>query len=445
MTAIRQLRTIESLSAGGHCIANDLDKHHKPITVWFLCQAIVETEDQMVSSREVSSAPRVRYNRSPYLVVSREPSIRKDVYGSIDDHVVRQAQLLRGSKDSDTVVIAMHPIGSPAYLPLFPELARTGLHVIGSTTRYSVGDAALQMENVLLDIGACIRDAKERLGYKRVLLAGWSGGGSPMMGYQAEAEQRTIIQTAAGEPSPLAETPLEPADGVLMLAAPRSRHRLLTDFLDASVTNELEPDSGRLHDFNLYDPANPNQPPYTSDFIAAYRAAQRSRARRITDFAQQKLEDFQRRRQPHAEHAFVVHGTMADPRWIDPMIDPNGRKAGWSYLGDPAVANTSPGALMRFTTTRSWLSQWSLYTAQVDAGDAAPRVSVPALLVVNGRDDAVPVTHSQEVFEALPHSDKELISLPEANHYFSGGDQKDTLARAADLIFDWSRRHGFAV
>ncbi|HEY0576741.1 MAG TPA: hypothetical protein VGD73_21765 [Pseudonocardia sp.] len=390
-------------------------------------------------------AERTKYRRTPYLVVSREASVRKDVYGSIDDHIVRQAQLLRGERDSDTVVVAMHPIGSPAYLPLFPELARTGLHVIGCANRYSIGDSALQMENVLLDLGECVRDARQRLGYQRVVLAGWSGGGSPMMGYQAEAEKPTITRTAAGEPTLLADIELPKADGVLLLAAPRSRHRLLTDFLDASVTNELEPERGRDTEFDLYHPANPNQPPYAADFLAAYRARQRERSQQITEFAQAKLAQFRAAGRPHDEHAFVVHGTMADPRWLDPTVDPNGRRPRWSYLGDPSVANTSPGALMRFTTARSWLSQWSLDTAQVDAGDAAPRVSVPVLVLMNGRDDAVPPSHPKQVFDAVPHGDRELVELPEANHYFSGADQKSHLTMAADLVHDWMRRHGFAA
>jgi dienelactone hydrolase len=390
-------------------------------------------------------AERGRYRRSPYLVVSQEASVRKDVYGSIGDHVVRQAQLLRGERDSDTVIIAMHPIGSPAYLPLFPELARTGLHVIGCANRYSTGDAALQMENVLLDLGECVRDARGRLGYQKVVLAGWSGGGSPMMGYQAEAEKPAITQTAAGEPTLLAETALPKADGVLLLAAPRSRHRLLTDFLDASVTNELEPERDRATEFDLYDPANPNRPPYSADFLDAYRARQRERARRITELAKTKLADFARAGRPHAEHAFVVHGTMADPRWLDPAVDPNGRRPRWSYLGDPEVANTSAGALMRFTTARSWLSQWSLDTAQVDAAAAAPRVSVPVLVLMNGRDDAVPASHPRQVFGAVPHDDRELVELPEANHYFSGADQRSQLGAAADLVHDWMSRHRFAA
>lgn len=398
-------------------------------------------------STEETPAPvtRTKYRRTPYLVVSQEKTARKDVYGSIEDNIVRQAQLLRGDTDSDTVIVAMHPIGSPAYLPLFSELARHGLHVIGCANRYSTGDSALQMENVLLDLGACINDARQRLGYKNVILAGWSGGGSPMMGYQAEAEQPVITQTAAGESTPLADTTLPPADGVMLLAAPRSRHRLLTDFLDASITDEMQPDLNRDSEFDLYDPANPNQPPYSADFLAAYRARQRERNQRITDFARNKLAELRAAGRPDAEFAFVVHGTMADPRWLDASIEPNGRRPGWSYLGDPAIANTSPGALMRFTTTRSWLSQWSLQAAQVDAADAAARVSKPVLIVVNGCDDAVPTSHPQQVYDAITHGDKELVELPEANHYFSGSGQKSHLQAAAGLIRDWLLRHQFVA
>ncbi len=388
-----------------------------------------------------AQVPRVKYRRTPFLVVTQEQAVRKDVYGSVGDHVARQAQLLRGEADSDTVIICMHPIGSPAYLPLFPELARTGLHVIGSTSRYTVGDAALQMENVLLDIAACVRDARERLGYRKVVLAGWSGGGSPMMGYQAEAEKPTITRTGAGEPTLLADTALPAADAVMLLAAPRSRHRLLTDFLDASITDEADPDRNRAREFDLYDPANANQPPYSADFLAAYRARQRERSARITTYAHDKLTALQAAGRPHDEHAFVVHGTMADPRWLDPTVEPNGRQPRWSYLGDPAVANTSPGAMMRFTTTRSWLSQWSLETAQVDAADAAPRVSVPVFVLINGRDDAVPVSHPHQVFDAIGHEDKELVELPGANHYFSGEGQASHLGTAADLVHAWLTQH----
>jgi len=214
-------------------------------------------------SSAMSSAPttpRVDYTRTPFLIVHRIASGRKDVYGSIDDNVVVQAQLLRGDEPSDTVVVAMHPIGSPGYLPAFSQLARTGFHVIACATRYSTGDAALQMENVLTDLAACVRDAKERLGYQRVILAGWSGGGSLMAGYQAESEQRVIRLSAAGEPTALTEVELVKPDGLVLMAAHRSRHPLLTDFLDPSILDEDDPDA-RDPELDLYAADAKHSPP----------------------------------------------------------------------------------------------------------------------------------------------------------------------------------------
>jgi pimeloyl-ACP methyl ester carboxylesterase len=396
----------------------------------------------MSTGTDAATRVRTPYTREPYLVVHREHARRKDVYGSIDDNVVVQAQLLRGDKPSSTIVVAMHPIGSPGYLPAFSQLARSGFHVAACATRYSTGDAPLQMENVLLDLAACVRDAKERLGYEQVLLAGWSGGGSLMAGYQAEAEKRTIIQTAAGEPTALADTELVVPDGLVLMAAHRSRHRLLTDFLDPSILDERNPDE-RDPEVNLYDPANPEQPPYSAEFLNHYRQAQRERNRRISAYALERLAALRTDGRPDDEHCFVVHGTMADPRWVDPTVDPNDRRPHWSYLGDPRVANDGPAGLARFTTTRGWLSQWSLDHAQIDAVDAAPRISVPVLVIVNSADDACPPSHPRDFFDAIGHADKEMHELKGANHYFSGGGaQKSHLDDAMAIVTDWATAHG---
>lgn len=391
-----------------------------------------------------SDVVRVRYSRTPYLVVSKEQHSRKDVYGSIDDSVVRQAQLLRGDRASDTAFVAMHPIGSPGYLPAFSQLARAGFHVVACGTRYTTGDAGLQMENVLLDLAACVRDAKERLGYKRIILCGWSGGGSVMAGYQAEAEKRVITRTAAGEPTPLTETELIPADGLMMMAAHRSRHHLLADFLDPSVVDEDAPQE-RDPELNLYDPENPNTTPFSADYIARYRRAQQARNARITERALAELDRLRTAGRDHDESCFVVHGTMADPRWVDPTVDPNDRRPGWSYLGDPRVANDGPAGLARFCTIRGWLSQWSVEYGQVDAVDAAPRITVPTLIVANSADDAVPAAHPRDFYAALPEGSKEYREILGANHYYSGkGDQLSHLEQSSTLVREWTSRLDFA-
>src|SRR5258708_10070065 len=166
----------------------------------------------------------VRYSRTPYLIVHREERVRKDVYGAIDDAVVLQAQLMRGESPSNTVLIAMHPIGAPAYLPIFPQLARAGHHVIACASRYSNGDAALEMESVVLDLAACVRDARERLGYEKIVLIGWTGAGSLIARAQTEAEAPVIRQSAAGGPTPLAGPDLIARDPLVLPPSPPTPH-----------------------------------------------------------------------------------------------------------------------------------------------------------------------------------------------------------------------------
>ena len=86
----------------------------------------------------------------------------------------------------------MHPVGGGAYLPMVTELAKHGNHVIYAGSRYRGVDSALIMEKVVLDLAAAIRDAKDRFGYERVVLAGWSGGGPLSLFYQQQATNPTV-------------------------------------------------------------------------------------------------------------------------------------------------------------------------------------------------------------------------------------------------------------
>lgn len=382
------------------------------------------------------------YTRIPYLVVHREQQARKDIYGSIDDMVVLQGQIMRSERPSRTALVVMHPVGSPAYLPIFAQMARAGHHILACASRYWNGDAALQMENVLVDLAAVVRDAREKQGYEKVVLLGWSGGGSIMAGFQAEAETRRITRTAAGEETSLARTPLVAADGLMLVASHRSRHHLLTGQLDASILDEARPDQ-RDPALNLYDPDNPLKPPYDPAFVEHYRAAQLARNRRITDWVKNRLSALKADGRPDEEHCFVVQGTMADPRWLDPSIDSNDRRPGWTYLGDPRLVNDSPVALGRYTCLRSWLSQWSFDEAQVDSVDAGARITVPSLIVTASADDACPPSHTTAMFQALAAADKQQVTIQGANHYFSGPDARAHLDEAARAMTNWLDERGF--
>ena len=116
---------------------------------------------------------RHEFDRIPLLVVFSEKSAFKDTYAGEIGRVALTAHHLK-PKDvvSDTVVVFMHPIGGGAYLPMMSTLARTGVPVIWCDSRYRGTDAALIMEKVAVDLGACVQHAKEKLGYKNVVLGG---------------------------------------------------------------------------------------------------------------------------------------------------------------------------------------------------------------------------------------------------------------------------------
>ena len=335
---------------------------------------------------------------------------------------------------SDTLLIFMHPASTLQLLPVPRAAAARGAHVLCAGSRYAKNDTAAILEKVLLDLGAYIRHAKTVWAYDKVVLVGWSGGGSLSLFYQSQAEAPTILETPAGDPVDLVDAGLIPADAVVFQAAHMSRSQLLADIIDPSVRDELNPDDRDVA-LDIYDPANPNQPPYDADFIEAYRAAQAARIRRITDRVKDTLETLRRRNTGELERGFITHRTMADPRFLDPNLDPNGRRIGWCYMGAPETVNNGPVGLARFSTLRSWLSQWSLDDSNGDGLVCAARMKAPLLVIENTADDAVPQLHPRRILEASGSPDKTFAAIEGATHYYAG--QPELLEQATDLTLGW--------
>ncbi len=383
---------------------------------------------------------------SCYPVVFAERSDFADVYGGAGELVVLEAYRYTPARPSSTVLVFMHPIGGGAYLPMVRALARAGHHVIYCNSRYRGVDSALIMEKVTADLGACIRHATESLGYERVVLGGWSGGGSLSLFYQQQAERPGITETPAGDPYDLAAMDLIPAAGVMLLAAHISRHGTLTEWMDPSLLDEFgDPHDPANHDpeLDLYDASNPHQAPYDQAFLDRYGAAQVARNRRITGWVQEQLARIRTGSNPHEERGFVVHGTMADPRWLDPAVDANDRQPGVCYLGDPRVVNHGPVGLARFSTLRSWMSQWSYDHARADGVVAADALTVPVLVIDNSADDACTPSHARRMYDAVTHDDKVKHTIVGANHYYLGPDQAPHLTQAVEHCTQWLEGHGF--
>ncbi|MEO0982349.1 MAG: alpha/beta hydrolase [Pseudomonadota bacterium] len=378
--------------------------------------------------------------REPYGVVHQETSAFKDVYGGAGGLVFVECMRIRPAEgESKTVVVFTHPIGGGAFLPMVTALAASGVHCIYCNPRYRGNDTALIMEKCIADLGACLKDLKTRFGYEKVVLGGWSGGGSMSLFYQDQAENPTITETPAGDPFDVAALNLEPADGIMLLAAHISRAITMTEWIDPSILDEDQP-FVRDPELDLYNPENPNQPPYTPQFIQVFREAQITRNRRITQRVQQTLADLRARGEDAMERPFVTYGTMADPRFLDPLVEPSDRRPGECYLGDPRVVNDGPVGLARFSTLRAWLSQWSYDDTNAHGEKNGARISCPVLVINNTADLACTPSHAKRLYDAVGHDRKTYHDIEGADHYYI--EKPELSGVAAELCRTWLSENG---
>ena len=357
-----------------------------------------------------------------------------EVYGFVGSQGMVNLEGVRfvpKGKPSKTLAVFMHPASTLQLLPVPQALAKAGVHVLCAGSRFAKNDTPLVMEKVVVDLGAYLRHAKKKWGYEKILLCGWSGGGSLALFYQAQAEKPTLTQTPAGDAVDLRN--LVPADAMIFQAAHLSRARMLAEWIDPSVSDEEDPDRRDL-ELDIYNPECPNQPPYSREFIVRFRAAQLARMRRRTAWVKETLKKL---KGDEMERGFVTYRTMADLRFMDPAIDPNDRKPRWCYLGKPEAANTGPVGIGRFSTLRAWLSQWSIDDSNADGPRSAAGISVPLLAVENSADDAVPQPHARIIHDAAASKDKTLRVIKGATHYYQG--QPELLKQAVDLCVGWMR------
>jgi dienelactone hydrolase len=379
--------------------------------------------------------PQYELERHHICISYAEPTTMREVYNFASSHgaVGLDGFLMTPKgKPSKTLLMYMHPAATVHRLPLPMALAERGFHVLAAGSRYNRNDAPVIMEKVLHDYAAYVRHAKEVLGYEKVIACGWSGGGSLTAFYQAQAENPTVDQTPSGEPIDL--TNLIPADAMMFHAAHLSRAQVLLEFIDPSVLDEYNPDI-RDPELDIYDPRNPNKPPFSTDYIEYFRKKQLERIRRRTGVVKELLDKIKRNGGVEHERGLVLHRSLADPRWIDASLDPNDRKPNWCFLGEPEGANTSPAGIARFSTLRGWLSQWSIDDTNALAARHAPNISVPLLAIENTADDAVPGWHTKAFFDAVTAKDATYKIMKGANHYYHN--QPEHLREAVELIAGW--------
>jgi pimeloyl-ACP methyl ester carboxylesterase len=303
--------------------------------------------------------------------------------------------------------------------------AERGFGFLGWNTRYRGAEDLFHLEHALIDIGAGVNWLREQ-GVERIVLLGNSGGGSLMAAYQAEATAPTLAAKGAMAGALFA---LPKADLYISLNAHPGRPEVLTNWMDASVTDEADPaqTDAALDPFDKR-----NGPPFSGGFITRYRTAQVARNNRITAWAQAELARLNAAGIP--DRIFALFRTWADLRFIDPAIEPTDRPCPGCYAGAPHLANRSPFGIGRACTLRAWLSMWSLETSQCQGPPQLVKLAVPALVVQSMADMGVFPSDARKIFDSLASADKTLEFLPGA-HYFE--DSEKSRNDAVDLMAAW--------
>ena len=312
-------------------------------------------------------------------------------------------------------------------------LAERGYGFLGWNTRFRGNEAHFLLDHALAEIGVGVTWLRELAGVDRVVLLGNSGGGSLMAAYQSQAVEPNVTPVAGMRPLAAIEQ-LPPGDLFIALAAHTGRPEVLTAWLDPSVTDERDP----LSVDPSLDPFNPEHgPPYSADFQLAYRAAQRARNERITDWALAELAALEGTRA--RDRLFCVYRTWADLRMMDPAIEPSDRRPSWCYLGEPVKANYGVFGIGTLSTLRSWLSMWSLRTSQCAAAPHLGRITVPSLVVHATADTGVYESDARGLYDSLAAPDKRFETI-NADHYLL--EPATARTEAADLIVSWVEARG---
>jgi pimeloyl-ACP methyl ester carboxylesterase len=321
-----------------------------------------------------------------------------------------------GDGRTDTVLVFCHPssnfVGHYALAPC----AELGIDAVGAVTRYGGNDSPVILENCVADLGSVITHLRHHEGYQRIVLIGNSGGGGLAAFYQAEAESPTVRDAPGGGGSDLTRASLPPVDALVMLNAHSGRAALLQDWLDPAVVDEHDP-FRRDPGLDLFERQDA---PLDRGWVRTYRVAQADRMARITEWVKgQAAELAAHYGDAVPDLPFRIHGTCADPRFVDTTLDPSDREPG-TLWGEPRSANLRPVTPGSFSTLRSWLSQWSVADTNGHGPACLARVSVPVFVAYATADRGCFPSMATDLYDAARHPAKELLAVRGAGHYFEG-------------------------
>ena len=307
-------------------------------------------------------------------------------------------------------------------------LAARGFGFLGWNTRFRGNERSFLLDHAVAEIGVGVKWMKEVAGVDTVVIIGNSGGGSLMGAYHSQAVEPNITP-APDMPALDGLDDLPVGDLFVFVSAHPGRPEIFTNWMDASVIDENDP-VATDPTLDIFNPQN--GPPFSSEFVTRYRAAQIERNHRITAWVKDellRLADTGVR-----DRLFVVSRVWADPRFVDPALDANERPPNSCYMGDPKRANGNVYGVGLVNSLRTWLSMWSLEDSQCQAAPHLARLTVPTLLVDAAGDSGVFPSDAHAILGSVAATDKTRVTIG-GDHYFLQPD--GARDQVADTIADW--------
>lgn len=366
-------------------------------------------------------------------------------------------------------VVLMHPRVDFSRHYTIPRLLEAGIGCLAANTRNPNNDTTTIHEDIILDVGACVRVLKEEHGVEKVVLIGNSGGGSLDAFYQSQAslaKEDRIQATPGGVATALGRVEMIPADALVLVSAHKGQGMIMNQCIDPAVVDETDPDKtdpelDMFRAANGFKPA-PEWSEFAPDFVARYREAQLARVQRLDEMAHGLIADNQRAVELKSEPGFqaldfdaqheilrrevrepvmTIYRTMANLHYVDNHLDPSTREYG-SLLSDrPDLMNQQIMGFGRLCSPHAWLSTWSGHSSNANLLATLPGVSCPTLVVNAGRDREIyPNTDANPIFEAVGAQDRTFMEFAEARHYFEpefGATEAPDVKQLMDRLIPW--------
>jgi hypothetical protein len=412
--------------------------------------------------------PRIGRYENPYLTVEFHRDLPAGATSEVlglrsDDRANSHGVLwLPAGPQPRTVLTLMHPRADFHSHYAVPGLLAAGYAVFTQNSRWAGNDSMLIHETVLFDVAAGMQRLRD-LGFENVIPIGNSGGGSLYTLYVSQshaAPEGRIAATPAGDPVALGKLAMPPVDAMVYLAAHPGEGLFLLEAIDPSVVDEDDPVASDAR-IDMYDPGNgfrepPGASTYHPDFLAAYRAAQVDRVRRIDAKALAlvaRRREARRRATEHPREAAAwreaiavqflrVYRTEADPRYVDLSLDPSERDYGSLWTHRPDLFNYGPFGFARMVTPEAWLSTWSGLSSNASVPARGGSVGVPSIVVSYAGDNGVFREDARLIFDSLGTTDKSFVEV-RGDHYGFAPAGDGGREAAIDAIVAWLRGKGF--